>query len=591
MERKSLIIWLLMVGALASAQVSFKAVPDKTTASVGERIQLSFIITTSENVDMEQIVFPSFAGFQMLGRNVGQSVNYNNGKTTRQFMETVVLRPQKQGKITIRGATVKINGELHTSNPVTLTITKAKPKVSDKYKKLVFMDIQLSKDKVYPNETLYASVKLYAKSYDALRRRSDIEVPGLSDFQVKKLSSNEQRDFQQVVVNNQVYIAEQIAEFQLTPKTTGELVIPPFTLRVAIPLDFFDEKIVTVNTDEQKIFVKDLPDNAPKEFSGAVGDFSFATHVEDTEVKTNQSVDYEVELIGEGNLSGIILPKIEAPKELEVYPPKTRNAFQLSLHGEKGKLVDKYVIVPQYGGMFTIPSIRFCFFNPNEEAYKTIQTDEVELHVKGITKAQEEAKQEQQKVLDSIENDTVNAKDNDFLPNIPEEITNIFNEPKNENAPRNPTVSQKPKWWLWLFLIPVLGLILWLIFRKKKKKSKGEDVTGSAKFNSKELKQKMHSDLKQLKTLAQQNQRDAFLEKSRDLLNDVVIYSAQEKRTYDVTEAKKLLTESKSANFVHRWEQLYNQTQMMKYGVVNSELELTQHYTAHEELFKDLLNK
>ena len=234
MLHKNLFLLIFFAGACLTAQVTFKAIPDKNTAKVGERIQLRFVITAGEDSDFEYITFPSFSGFQMLGRSLVQNINYTNGRMTKQYMETVVLMPKKTGKYTINGGYVVVDGKKYQSNAVTLNITRPAPKSKTQDDQLVFMEVVLDKNQVYPNENINAEIKLYARSYDALRRRTDLEVPGMSDFQVREISKNQDRDFEQELINNQVYISESIAQYQLTPKTTGELVIPSFTLRVVL---------------------------------------------------------------------------------------------------------------------------------------------------------------------------------------------------------------------------------------------------------------------------------------------------------------------------------------------------------------------
>lgn len=588
MKPNYLFLWILMAGAMVSAQVSFKAVPDKTTAKIGDRIQLSYIITTSRNLEINQITFPSFSGFQMLGRNSSESFNYTNGRTTRQIMETVILMPQKQGKITVNPASIMVDGERVQSNSVTFTITKADPKKENQSNSLVFMNIELSKNEVYPNETLLASVKLYARSFDALRRRSEIEVPGISDFQVVQLSKNQERDFEQVAHNNQVYISEKIAEFQLTPKSTGQLVIPPFKLRVAVPLDFFEEKIIPVATDVKTVIVKDFPANAPAAFAGAVGDFEFNTHLENNDLSINESVDYEVELIGEGNFSSIKLPKIKVPDEIEIYPPKTRNSYQTTLAGEKGKIAESYVLVPQYGGEFKIPALEFTFFNPESGKYKTITTPVQQLNVAGETK--EEIRAAQQEKL-AKENDTINKsaidKTIDLIPNIPREITGIFDGDQAENNVEAVT-EEGMSWWYLLAVIPVIGLG-YLFFTSRNKKPKKRERNPNHVTQVFDYKPILRNDLSELKSLALKDNGTEFFKRSQKLLNNVVVFINKEQRIYDVVEARKILTEKKSDGFAHRWERLYNEIQIMNYGQINEDSELMKVYDAIESLIKELL--
>lgn len=583
---KSIFLLILLAGTFVSAQISFKAIPDKTSARVGERIQLSFIITTSQDLDFEQVTFPSFSGFQMIGRNVGQNFSYTNGRMTKQFMETVILVPQKKGKYTVSGGSVMVDGKKYQSNSVTFNISEAAPKTKVQDSQLVFMEVILDKNKVYPNEHINAEIKLYAKSFDVLRRRSDLDVPGMSDFQVREISKNKDRDFEQEMINNQVYISESIAEYQLTPKSTGELVIPAFALRVAIPIDMFDERVVQVRSNHRSIDVVDFPANAPSIFKGAVGDFRLISHLDKNDVNTKESVNYEIELIGEGNFSSIILPKIDAPKDLEVYPSKTRNSFQTTSSGEKGKIVDRYVMVPQYGGVFNIPEIKFCYFNPKTEKYITITSDAQELKVIGETKQEALSNIEIAK-SDSIQQDSTNSQKS-ILPEIPAEISNIFKKPKNDLSVDKQESSGSNSWWYAGLALPLIAGLVWFFAFRKPKDDK-EDLIKDAAINSINLKSKLKSDLKDLKLAQQSHDKESFLRKANEILNDIVVIKAGEPKLYDVIEAKNILSSQVSNDYASRWEKFYNDIQSMSYGMATNGLDLQVKYVVIEDLVKESL--
>lgn len=573
----------LMAGSFVSGQVSFKTVPDKTTAEVGERIQLSFIVTTSKDLEVEQIMFPSFSGFQMLGRNVGQNFSFNNGRTTRQYMETVVLLAQKPGKYTIKGGYVMVDGQKLHSNPVTLHITESKKQPKSNEGHLVFMEVLLDDNDVYPNENVNVEIKLYAKSYDALRRRTDLEVPGMSDFQVREISKNKDRNFEQEMINNDVYISESIAQYQLTPKKTGELVIPAFKLRVAIPLDFFEEKIVTVRTNHRTIHVKDFPPKAPTIFRGAVGDFKLVTHIDKEEVNVNESIIYELELLGEGNLSSINIPSLNIPKNIESYPSKPRNAFQVTSTGEKGKIVDKYVLIPQKGGDYIIPKIQFCYFDPKTEKYITIHSEEVKLKVQG---------DEQENTVEIADTDSITIDSTDtqsILPSIPTEITNIFKKPNND-LKVDEQDAEFSNWWYAGLSLPILAGLVWFFMAKRKGEKEENSSSGFTKANAASLKLQIKTDLKELKQIKGSEHRTHFLKKSQELLNSLIVYLSGEDKNYTVEEAKSILREKRSEDVANKWETVYYQIQSMSYGMPTDEMNLDAKYAAIEELIKESLN-
>lgn len=575
---KNVITYCLLISAatIVTAQTSFKAVANKTEVSIGEKIELSFMLTSDKSKSTKSLEFPSFQGFQMVGRSTSNNFSIRQGEMQRQYVETVILIPQKTGKITINPAKIKIGDKTISSNSVTINVTKDNStRNSTNGEQIVFMEIKLSKEEAYPNEPIQAIIKLYARSYDALRRRSDLEVPGISGFQVKRINRNtDKRDFKQEVINNQVYVSEEIEAYSLLPQQTGEVTIPPFKIRVAIPLDFFDERIVLLKTDEKIINVKNLPTPIPKDFKGAIGNFKFNTFLEKDKAETNQSINYELELIGKGNLSGIKLPKIKLSEDLEVYPPKNRKSIQAIGQGQVGKIIDSYVIVPQYGGSFDIPEVKLTFFNPETEKYQTIKTERKTIEVQGepkpkaITKAEKEEEETEEKKEDST---SLKIK----IPNL--DFKNIAFSESIENEGNS---TENKFGYLWWTTLPIGLLGLFFVLRKKKRKKRKSIV-----FPASELK----STLKEMKELAKKKEFQEFYNQANILLNGVVCYAEQTDKNYTLLEGKEALQLKTNKSFANKWEDLNVSAQNNRYGQQQEAEDLLKEYTKFDELIKELL--
>lgn len=167
-----------LLSCFGYSQYSFMAVPNKDRVQEGEDFELNFIVMLGDNADVGSIKYPSFNGLKMIGRRQGQQINIINGEKTIQHIETILLRAEKKGKIKIGRASIKINHRLYETSPVQIMVTDA-PRVAQRNNygnQLVFLDLDLSQHSVFPNEPIYATLKLYAKSFEALRRRSDVEL-------------------------------------------------------------------------------------------------------------------------------------------------------------------------------------------------------------------------------------------------------------------------------------------------------------------------------------------------------------------------------------------------------------------------------
>jgi hypothetical protein len=90
---------------------------------------------------------------------------------------------------------------------------------------------------------------------------------------------------------------------------------------------------------------------------------------------------------GKGNFNLFDDPKISLPVSLEVYEPEKISNVSVRSNGIKGKINNKYTVVPNNPGKYTIPQTKFSFFDPELEDYKTIYSDPIFIDVEGVYKS------------------------------------------------------------------------------------------------------------------------------------------------------------------------------------------------------------
>mgnify|MGYP000494251460 CR=1 FL=1 len=98
-------------------------------------------------------------------------------------------------------------------------------------------------------------------------------------------------------------------------------------------------------------------------------------------------------------------PEVKFPEDFEVYDPKVDNKFRLTNSGLSGSKVIEYLAIPRNAGTYKIPAVKFSYFDINSRSYKTLTTEEYELHVeKGAgNAAQTISKLYKQEEVESIE--------------------------------------------------------------------------------------------------------------------------------------------------------------------------------------------
>ena len=159
----SLFLILLTTG-FASAQIKFEAKVSKTKLGVNERLRVDFEM----NKDGDNFNPPDFENFTVIGGpNTSVSNSWVNG--VRSFSKTYsyFLAPKRQGKFSIKQATIEIDGETYKTQVVTVEITSAVERPNDPDNAINVADdnihlvAEISKTNPYLNEAITVVYKLY----------------------------------------------------------------------------------------------------------------------------------------------------------------------------------------------------------------------------------------------------------------------------------------------------------------------------------------------------------------------------------------------------------------------------------------------
>ena len=471
-----LVIFLILVTSITSAQVKFEAKVSKKKLGVNERLRIDFEM----NKDGDNFVPPSFSDFNVvMGPNTSVSNKYANGKRTYSKVYSYFLEPKKRGKFTIKQAKIEIGGETYKTFPITVNVTAAvdkpngPPSASDVASEKIHLVAEVSKANPYLNEAITIVYKLYVAREAGVGGWGEKDSPRFNDFwsqniEVKSFQAHnveyKGEDYRYVVVRKTV----------LYPQKTGKLKIEPLVLDLNVEVatnryDIFGRPIrtsvpKTITAGSRTINVKPLPEEGkPADFKGAVGDFNFAVTTSKTALDATESLQAKVEVSGKGNLKLFELPKLTVPSALEVYEPEHKERVSTNLKGMQGRISDTYTIVPQYKGKYPLPAISFPYFDLKTESYKRITSDEIVIDVlKGPTAT-------------LATNDTESTTKQTVIPN-----TNTFafiKTTSNWSDIASQSFFKTTKFWAAL-LLPFLAIPLAIVVRRKND-ARNADVQGN----------------------------------------------------------------------------------------------------------------
>jgi tetratricopeptide (TPR) repeat protein len=418
------IVSLLFFAActFAQAQVKFSASAPKSTP-VNQQFQLNY---TVENGSASAISSPALTDLKIVGGPYETQSFQFNGKLTRSTTYSYVVQPIKEGTFKIGKATAKIEGVNMESNELTITVTgpvKQQAQRRDPFdpfgffdqdpfqqqtrqpsqkelqdqeaqnqkilKQNVFIRLVPGKGDLYVGERTTATLRLYFSAGYGIANCALSMAPSFESFWSQDVQMPKGEKPRQETINGQKYNVVDIQIYNLYPQRAGTLKSSSAQLEIIVQApvnNFIGYQNFRMKADCPGIAfnVKDLPTaGKPKDFAGAVGQYTYSAKLSSSEDKTDNAVTYSVIISGTGNLKTIALPKPEFPDGFEVFDPKVKDDVTNSAAGMSGSKQYDYLVIPRQPGDYKIPASSFSYFDPSAGRYISLSSPELSLKVTG----------------------------------------------------------------------------------------------------------------------------------------------------------------------------------------------------------------
>lgn len=439
--RKIILLFLIVCSHFAMAQVKFSAAVSSQKINKNEFVTLKLLVENANEV--QSITPPVINGFQLVsGPNQESGMTSVNGDVKRYIALSYVLQPKGPGNFSIPAATVTADGKTYKSNTVTIQVLNALgsnnqagvnsspfggfnpfeeaaaptpfndyilrkgENAADKVNRNMFVKLELDKTSCYLGEPVIATYKLYTR----LKSESNlVKNPSFNGFSVIDLQQPDNLTYSREKVNGREYNVYIVRRSQLYPLQSGNLELDPVEIEnnvhfikeayanrqndlmndifqefegAGIPAEGMEEQKITLKSKPASITVKALPDsNVPASFKGAVGNFGIEAVLEKNNFTTDDAGKLNVTISGAGNLQLVNAPDINWPQGFEAFDPKTDEDLVKTAVPVSGRKMISYTFTVESPGIYTIPSIRFSYFDPKERRYKTDSTHPISFTV------------------------------------------------------------------------------------------------------------------------------------------------------------------------------------------------------------------
>ncbi len=390
----------------------------KRQVMVGEQFNVSYELDGNGS----NFVAPNFVDFEVLGgpfSSSSSSVQIINGSITKSNKTTYsfYLRALKEGTFKIPAATITIDKKKVKSTTMDITVVPGSgnaayagsPRNGDNGSSQsvdlgdVFVEAVPNKKTAYIGEQILLTYKIYFTI--PISQLSVSKSPSYAGFWTKDITDNNGSLQQSSIVRDgKQYAVATVQEIVLIPQKAGTLTVDPLDINCIAQVrrqrerqrsndpfeDFFGDVMGSSYTNVKKeiksqpinIEVRQLPvAERPDSFKGAVGQFTFTSSIDKTEMKSNDAFTVTYTVSGKGNIELLEMPKPVFPPDFEVYDPKITTTTKNNSYGISGTKKAEYVVIPRVSGNFKLSQTVFSYFDPVKGRYVTLPSEEYDINV------------------------------------------------------------------------------------------------------------------------------------------------------------------------------------------------------------------
>ncbi len=360
---------------------------DRPNVGVGQAAMLTFVVL-AEGVDVPPVTLPEITGAQVERLGESQGFSWVNGRVIRTLTIGFRIRSAAEGDVTIPAVHITSGGLEAESTPLTLHVGKAPPPPRGEGLEL-FARLTLDRNRAYWNENVTARFTVYSRVQ--LDGPPVWDPPAAAGFWSEVLGPAQTR---RTTIDGVEYDATEV-RVAYFPTRTGRLTVGPARVHVRVvrrvvqpdpwstlglPETQVEEGVI--DTERATLDVVALPPGAPPSFKGAVGSFSMDVRVDRATVRAGEPVTVTTSVRGVGNVGSAGDPEIAASAPARIYTGGANTTLDRSGDRLRGERRREMTFVPEAPGRFAILPVRYSWFDPEGERYRTQISDSIRVVVR-----------------------------------------------------------------------------------------------------------------------------------------------------------------------------------------------------------------
>jgi len=366
------VLWALVPGVTAAGTLSVE--PDRERLYQGEVLTLTVKGSTEIETNLGNMI--EFDGsslptpdiekveddFEILERKQRYSIQTINNQTKARVTWTYQLAPRRSGQLTIPALQFRDA----TSMPITIEMIDGRPPEQTGSARDSFIELSTDTDRVYVQEQLVLSVKLFFKGNLI---RGELSEPSHPDAIIESLGR--QIQYTRFRDGERYRVVER--RYGVFPQQPGELRLPPIRFEGQARDPSGRLKVLRGSKQLFTVPVKDVPAS----FTGKTWlpakelTLSESGLPGDADISTGQNLSRSLELVAAG-LPAEALPPFtyELPDGIRAYPESPERKTVPTQQGLTGRLTQTAALVPVTAGELTLPAIRIPWWDTTTDSEK-----------------------------------------------------------------------------------------------------------------------------------------------------------------------------------------------------------------------------
>jgi hypothetical protein len=378
-------LWFL-APAVYSQDAPIIALVNKSHYATDELVILTVTVVDDSALQPRPIL-PRLDGLAVIDLDISTDVGIVAGKIHTEVTYTYRLQPRRTGTLTIPPVTVKIDGEIFRAAPISIEVSQgAAPAPSAENStrpaditppaglqgKDFFIEAQVDLPQPYLGQQLIYTFRFFQALQ--MYREPEFDSPLFTGFESMGLPLQQYN----LELEDRTYLITEIRT-ALFAKSPGRITIGP--ARLMFPGNIYEEP-VELYTEPLSVEVKPLPNNAPAEFKGAVGQFKLEGSFSPQVAVVGQPSTFFLAISGAGNIQTLpepIWPELAGWRMFDSLSSLTTDPTAEGKIG--GTRMFERLVVADAIGEYTIPPAKFVYFDPLAGAYQTLTSQPLTVKV------------------------------------------------------------------------------------------------------------------------------------------------------------------------------------------------------------------